>query len=352
MFKKILRIILFTLLGIFTLLAAILLVLIITRPENFRIQLPVEHKDAFMVPAGNSYPLALHVEGNHLVDSNGDSVRLRGVMIPDPYRLEGEKRFNADLIAEIQATGANVIRVPVHPENWQNDEDYLWRYLDPLVSWAGDAGLYVIIDLHFLGNIASGAGSKMPDLKQPPAEFTDAFWSQVAAYFESAPNVLFEICNEPADISVDEWHDSAAHLVSLIRALDVEQPLIVGGVVYASDLSWVLDQPLEDDNLAYAAHIYPMHSSYNWPHWFGEVAAQYPVLITEWGYLDAQTIDGPAYLAGSQERYGEPFLDYLDELDASWVACWYDDEWLPPMFSPGRESLNDYGQWVLEKLKD
>jgi hypothetical protein len=50
-------------------------------------------------------------------------------------------------------------------------------------------------------------------------------------------------------------------------------------------------------------------------------------------------------------RYGEPMLSYLDELGSGWVACWYDDKWLPPMFTPGRESLTEYGQWVLGKLK-
>lgn len=350
MLRKILRILGIILLSIIGLLVVAITILAITKPKNFRIQLPVEHKAIFSVPDGASYPPALHANGNQLVDPAGQPVRLRGVMIPDPYRLDGERRFNEDLIAEIQATGANVIRVPVHPENWQNDPDYLWRYLDPLVAWAGDAGLYVIIDLHFIGNIASGAGDQMPDLDQPAAAFADAFWSQAAAYFIAAPHVLFEIYNEPADISPSDWRDSAAHLVALIRAQGARQPVIVGGVEYSRDLSWVLDEPLEDDNLAYAAHIYPAHAQRDWPHWFGEAAQRYPVLITEWGYLDGKTVDGPGYLSGSRQSYGEPLLAFLDTLGAGWVACWYDDEWLPPMFNPGRDSLNEYGQWVLGKL--
>lgn len=350
MLRKIIKVIGFILLGIVGLLMVTIAVLTITKPENFRIQLPVEHKAFFIVPDGTSYPPALHASGNQLIAPAGLPVRLRGVMIPDPYRLDGERRFNEDLIAEIQATGANVIRVPVHPENWQNDQDYLWRYLDPLVTWAGDAGLYVIIDLHFIGNIASGAGSQMPDLDQPAATFADGFWTQVAGYFHTAPHVLFEIYNEPADISTSDWRESAAHLVGLIRAQKARQPVIVGGVEYSRDLSWVMENPLEDDNLAYAAHIYPAHDEHFWPLWFGDVAGRYPVLITEWGYLDAETIDGPDYLSGSQQSYGEPLLAYLDTLGTGWVACWYDDEWLPPMFNPGRGSLNKYGQWVLGKL--
>ena len=351
MVKKIIKFALFSIAGIIG--AIIILVLILTAfgDGHFVVSLPVEHKDFYKVPQGASYPPALHTQGNQLVNEKREIVRLRGVMVPDPYRLGEEGRFKKELIADIRATGANVIRVPAHPEFWQRDEDYLWRYLDPLVSWAGDAGMYVIIDLHFIGNIATGEGDQMPDLKIPAAEFADQFWSQVAPYFSNAPHVLFEIYNEPSDITIADWVDSSIHLVKLIRSLGVTQTLIVGGVEYSKDLSWVLETPLEYDNLAYASHIYPSHSESLWGHWFGEVAALYPVLITEWGFLDAATVEGPDYLAGSRQSYGDPLLAYLDELGIGWAACWYDDEWLPPMFAPGRESMTEYGQWVLDKLK-
>lgn len=350
MVRRILKIASIFILALMGVLLVSVLILMASGSGSFRITLPVKHNDIYTLPQGSSYPVALHAEGNQLVTAAGEPVRLRGVMIPDPYRLEGENRFNQDLITEIQNTGANVIRVPVHPENWQKDEDYLWRYLDPLVTWAGDAGLYVIIDLHFIGNISTGAGQLMPDLELSAAEFADQFWSQVASYFRNAPHVLFEIYNEPADISTADWVKSSTHLVELIRSKEVTQTLIIGGVEYSKNLFWVLENPLNDDNLAYAAHIYPSHPRRDWPYWFGKVADQYPILITEWGYLDAKTVEGPAYLAGTRQGYGEPLLTYLDELGAGWVACWYDDKWLPSMFAPGRETLNEYGQWVIGEL--
>jgi len=219
------------------------------------------------------------------------------------------------------------------------------------VDWAGEAGMYVIIDLHFIGNPVTGAGAQMPDLDTPAGEFTDLFWTVVAPYFKNAPHVLFEIYNEPADITSTEWIDSSTHLVELIRSLGAEQTVIVGGVEYSKDLSWVLDSPIRDDNLAYAAHIYPSHARTQWAHWFGDVAGRYPVLITEWGFLNASKMQGPGYLAGSQETYGEPLLAYLNELGAGWVACWYDDKWLPPMFTNWHGAMTEYGQWVIEELK-
>jgi hypothetical protein len=33
-----------------------------------------------------------------------------------------------------------------------------------------------------------------------------------------------------------------------------------------------------------------------------------------------------------------------------WVACWYDDEWLPPMYEKGMKELTRYGGVVLGEL--
>jgi hypothetical protein len=101
----------------------------------------------------------------------------------------------------------------------------------------------------------------------------------------------------------------------------------------------------------YASHIYPAHSSTSWDRWFGEVAARYPVIMTEWGYLDPSTVEGPDYLAGSRETYGDRFLAYLDSREIGWVACWYDGDWLPAMFEKDGKTLNAYGEWVVESFK-
>ena len=104
----------------------------------------------------------------------------------------------------------------MRPENWVRDKDYLWRYLDPLVGWAGELCLYVIIDWHYIGNVETGAGAQMPDTPQQPKELTLAFWRLVASYFRDAPHVLFEVFNEPAAISALDWRRSASEIVQAI----------------------------------------------------------------------------------------------------------------------------------------
>ena len=324
--------------------------LLASRSGHLSFTPPIAHRPSFSADT-SAYPIRLHTAKNSILDADHKTLALKGVMPPDPAQLNTKGKFTRSFFQEMRDAGSNVIRIPVHPENWEQDPDYLWRYLDPIVTWSGEMGLYVIIDLHFIGNIASGAGSQMPDLHTSSKEFTLAFWKQVATYFKDTPHVIFEICNEPTDITPFLWRSSAQEIVTLIRAVGAEQIIIVGGVEYSKNLSWVEDSPVDGENIAYAAHIYPAHSPTSWDAWFGDVSAHYPVLVTEWGWLETAPDSATAYLVGRASSYGEPFLDYLDERKIGWIACWYDDDWLPAMFEKGFSGLTDYGKFAVAKLQ-
>lgn len=338
-------------LGILMLGILILMIVVLTSDRG-RIRLPVRRTETFEHPALGTFPSPLHVEGNRLVDEAGRPVRLRGLMPIDPAVLHAENRFRRELFEDMAAAGANVVRIGVHPHYWEDDPDYLWRYLDPAVTWAGELGMYVIVDFHSIGNLRTGRAPLMPELYSHTEEMTLDFWMQVAGYFQDTPHVLFELFNEPQGIEADAWRETAAGLVDVVRAQGAGQPVIVGGVEYARSLAWVLEDPVPGENIVYAVHIYPGHSQILWDLYFGQVAASYPVLITEWGFVADDLQTQQEYLEGSVEGYGAPFLDYLDERGIGWVAAWYDDEWEAPMFTPGWDALTRYGEFVLERLED
>ena len=325
------------------------LFLIASRHGNLSVNLPLEHKPAFDTDT-SAYPSRLHIEGNRLMDADGQVVTLRGLMPADPAVLRRKGKFDRLFFDGMVDSGANVIRLPVHPERWEHDPDYLWRYLDPAVKWNGDNGVYTIIDLHFIGDIGTDRGLQMPDIEVPSNDFALEFWRQIASYFKDTPHTIFEIFNEPADISAADWRVQAQYLVDAIRSTGAQQPIIVGGIEYSRDLSGVLDEPIKGENIAYAAHIYPAHSRYSWDRWFGDVAEKYPVMVTEWGWMESDPSGEQAYLVGSQKTFGEPFMEYLDQHGIGWVACWYDDEWKPAMFEAGFEKLTSFGEFVLGQL--
>jgi hypothetical protein len=191
----------------------------------------------------------------------------------------------------------------------------------------------------------------MPDIEVHSKDFTLEFWRQIAAYFKDTPHVIFEIFNEPAGISAADWRANAEMLVAAIRETGAQQIAIIGGTEYARDLSWVLSDPIPEENIAYAAHIYPGHGRLSWDYWFGDVAEQYPVLMTEWGWVEVTQNGKQPYLVGTRKSYGEPLMDYMDEHSIGWVACWYDDEWHPAMFERNFSELNSYGQFVCQLLQ-
>ena len=108
-------------------------------------------------------PSQLQTKGNRIVNGTAEIVRLKGLMIPDPARLAGERRYAHALFETVRATGANVIRIPVHPQFWARDPDYVRHYLDPAVQWAGELGMYIVLDWHSIGNEVTGYAPQVPD---------------------------------------------------------------------------------------------------------------------------------------------------------------------------------------------
>lgn len=323
---------------------------VLSQLGDFRFKPPVRRDEQFDLQSLHGAPSALHVEGNRLIDADGQVVILRGVMVQDPDELDRRGYFHREWFEQVQSLGANVVRIPVHPERWYRDADYLWRYLRPAVRWAGELGMYVIIDLHYIGNISSGAGEHMPDIPVDAATLSRDFWQLTARYFKDTPHVLFEIFNEPAEISEAAWRPAAQELVDVIRAQGAVQPVIVSGLEWTSNLRMYLQQPIQDRNAVYAAHIYPQHSSRLWSVWFGDLAQQAPVIISEWGFMDENRLEGPDFLRGDAATYGRPLLDYLKQNGIGWVACWFDDAWLPPMRTADGQ-MTVFGQFVVDHLK-
>lgn len=346
--KKILKIFLIIIGSIIGLL--LILIAFLRAFEEGKQQPPVEKKEVFESANLSIYPSELSVQGNDIVNADDKKIMLKGIMAPDPQKIDFDGNFSEDFYKKIFSYGGNVIRIPVHPERYISDEYYLWRYLDKIVAWAGENGQYVVIDLHFIGNPITGYGNEMANVRENPKNFALKFWKQTAAYFKDVPNIIFEIYNEPAFIEASDWNGYADELISAIRKTGAEQLIIVGGIDYACDLSWVKTSPIADKNVAYAAHVFP--SKKNWDNNFGDIADSYPVIVTEWGYIDEnRNTTKQSYLIGDQDNFGDPLIKYMKEHDIGWIACWYDDGWEPEMFTENFKSTTNWGRFVFEQLK-
>ena len=105
-------------------------------------------------------------------------------------------------------------------------------------------GIYVIVDWH-------------DDDAQDHLTQSIAFFEDIARQYGDKPNVIYEIYNEPQQVSwtnvVKPYADS---VVKHIRAIDPDNLIIVGTPTWSQDVDVASLNPLTANNIAYTLHFY------------------------------------------------------------------------------------------------
>ena len=321
------------------------------------------------VAAGSTRSLA--VSGNHFVNGDGQTVRLLGVDVPGTeyaceegwgYSDVPVSQASADAVA---AWHADAVRVPLNEDCWlgiNGEPSYGTQagYQSAIETWVADlhaAGLYVILDLHW-----SAPGTDVADGQRPmPDDHSVAFWQSVATTFKADPAVVFDAFNEPysplADgdstlaVSWSCWLNGGCTLpvakdgdtpddsdtytavgmqavVDAIRGTGATQPIMLGGLAYANDLTgWLADEPTDPDGqLAASFHEYQGNecdSASCWTTTIAGVADRVPVVTGEFdeGYDCADPPAGD----GTASDFDNTFMGWADGAGVSYLAWgWYD----------------------------
>ncbi|MGH2999327.1 MAG: glycoside hydrolase family 5 protein, partial [Gaiellaceae bacterium] len=185
--------------------------------------------------------LTLVVSGNHLVNGAGKTVRLLGV---NRSGLEyacvqgwgfSDGPVDAASIAAMKTWSINAVRVPLNEDCWLGINGVKPRYAGPAyrrfvegyVQRLNAAGLTAILDLHWNApGVQRAAGQQpMPDKSHSPA-----FWSSVARAFKESRNVVFDLYNEPHDVTWKCWRDGCGpwagmqQLLNAVRSAGGRQP--------------------------------------------------------------------------------------------------------------------------------
>ncbi len=184
---------------------------------------------------------------------------------------EANKRKNR--MAEMAKAGMKNVRIPICFGAWASiQEPFKWDYpanlpiADSLISWALQNKLMVSIDLHhteFDGSIPNAATTKR----------LVWLWTQIANRYKNLDpeKVIFELRNEPHDMTADVWRLQANELIATVRKIAPNHTLIVGAEEWNGLDALTKIKPYNDDNIIYTFHFYdPFIFTHQGATWAGD----------------------------------------------------------------------------------
>lgn len=229
-------------------------------------------------------------QGNQIL-RNGSPIILKGLARPSFEWDPAGFGITREDIQRMKVWGPkmNVIRYSLNQGFWLNghtDYNPLYQaYVDRAVQWALQEGLFVILDLHWT---STNGQTQMSDTQ------SITFWTQVANTYGGDGRIMFELYNEPHDIDPNTWlngngsFSGMQQMYDAIRATGASNLVMVGGLDWAYDLSHVsAGTAVNGTNIVYVTHPYGWKApDGDLARAYGNVAQNYPVIATEFGYAD------------------------------------------------------------------
>ena len=231
----------------------------------------------------------LHVEGNRIVNKNGDAVSLAGnSFFWSNDNWGGERYYTPEVVSWLQEDwNTTIVRAAMGVEDsggYLDNKTANKERVQTIVDAAIDVGLYVIIDWH----------------SHHAEDNTDEavnFFQEMATLYGEYDNVIYEIYNEPLDIS---WSNTikpyALSVISAIRAIDPDNLIVVGTPEWSQRVDLAAADPItEFSNIAYTLHFYTIYH-HQWLRDRANAALENGIalLITEWGLIGYSLVDPEA----------------------------------------------------------
>lgn len=315
---------------------------------------PAETKAAASLPV-------IAVKGNKFVKPDGSTIVFRGLATSDPAELQRKDQWGRRYFEEARKWNANVVRIPVHPADWRRlgQAEYL-KMLDEAVQWSGELGMYVIIDWHSIGNLLTGV--YQASMYETSRDETFRFWYAIAQRYKNNPVVvMYELFNEPTNVDGamgpmpwGNFRQLMEELTFMIQKINPRAIVLIAGYNWGYDLTAVRFDPVRAANVAYVAHPYPQKRRDNWEtNWerdWGFVAASYPIVATELGFMDEKG-RGAHVPVIADEKYGEAIVSFFEKRGISWTPWVFDAEWSPQLIDDWNYTPTRQGVFFRDKLQ-
>lgn len=274
---------------------------------------------------------ALRTDGGRVVDQQGKPVALAGPSFFWSNTGWGQDRFyNAGAVKTFaQDWNASLVRAAMGVDEGGGllQDPANQARAEAVVDAAIANGVYVIIDWH-------------SHHAERHADQAVAFFSVMARKYGHSPNVIYEIYNEPLDVS---WSGVikpyAEKVVAAIRAVDPDNLIVVGTPKWSQDVDVAARDPLKGHNIAYSLHFYAAtHKQHLRDKADAAMKLGAPLFVTEWGSVSA---DGNGAVDRQESLRWQDFLHQHCLSQAQWAAS--DKKEAASLFKPGVSST---GPWT------
>ena len=288
-------------------------------------------------------PVTIHgrlkVDQNKIIDKHHQPVSLAGNSFfwSNPS-WKGVKFYNKQVVKHLQSEwNTQIIRIPLSADG-KIDDSYLYEpeknlsAVEKVIQAGIDNGLYVIIDWH----------AHDAHLHEKQAI---EFFQNMAKKYGRYPNIIYEIYNEPLNVSWDSVvKPYAENVIKAIRKIDNDNLIVVGTPNWAQDVDIAAKNPITGfNNIAYSLHFYASsHTDWLINKMKTAIDAGLPLFVTEWGTVKANG-DGTV-----DEQSVKEWMSYLKKYKISHCNwCINDKEENASALKPG---VSTNGNWNDEDL--
>ena len=253
--------------------------------NNISDKLPLEFEDTTVVQIHG----LLQQNGNKIVDKNNEPVSFAGnSFFWSNDNWGGERYYKAEVVSWLKDDWkTTIVRAAMgveDPGGYLDNKTANKNRVKTIVDAAIDKGIYVIIDWH---------SHHAEDNTNEAA----LFFQEMANLYGEYDNVIYEIYNEPLDIS---WSTIikpyAISIIAAIRSIDPDNLIVVGTPEWSQRVDLAAADPITGySNIAYTLHFYTVYHQ----QWLRDRASAalesgIALFVTEWGSIGYSLVDSEA----------------------------------------------------------
>ncbi|BFM05220.1 cellulase family glycosylhydrolase [Halioxenophilus aromaticivorans] len=265
---------------------------------------------AFLTLPVNADVPPLSVSGNQVL-SGGEVASFAGnSFFWSNTGWQQEKMYNSAVVQWLkQDWNTKIVRVALGADeggSYLEDPVGNLQRIQTVVDAAIDNDLYVIIDFH---------SHHAEDKKDVAINF----FTQMAERYGDNNHVIYEIYNEPLQVSWSQViKPYAQDVISAIRAIDPDNLIVVGTPTWSQDVDVASQDPIDGTNIAYALHFYAgTHGQFLRDKAQTALNNGVALMVTEWGAVNA---DGNGGVAQASVNEWMSFLSANNLSHVNWAV--------------------------------